>query len=189
MGSIRNLLQEKPAAGYGLAAGIIAIAVAVAMFTGGPEEDPHYFDTSVLWYYDLNTDKRFAVKADDDFAMVPPLEAPSGPLAEKIGPMPKGSPAGVRAWVFACGTCKDKQFVGYLETIEPNKRADALNGKARYADITWYRSGEGGEWHKGLSKEGDAIRDIPMEKCGDTPPQRCEVNDAPPEEREALLNS
>ena len=178
-------MQEKPA--VGVVAIIIVVAVTVGiLMSGGKEYDPHEFDASVLWFYDLNTNEQYAVKVVGDFDMVPPHDAPSGALNEKSGPMTKGGAAGVRAWVFACGTCKDEQFLGYLETLEPKKRQNAIDRKVGYHEVTWHRAPDGDDWHKAGTPESEAIVDFPVNKCGDKRPQRCEVNDAPAEVRAEL---
>jgi hypothetical protein len=58
------------------------------------------------WFYDLNTQQLFAGPR----GAVPPIDAPSGPL-------PDGTPAGVRAKVFGCGGCAAEQrTIAWLET-------------------------------------------------------------------------
>ncbi len=67
------------------------------------------------WYYDLNTKQLFAAAA----GQLPPIAAPSGPL-------PDGSPAGVKAMVFGCQDCSPSdRTVLYLETYPASTRADA----------------------------------------------------------------
>jgi len=65
------------------------------------------------WYYDLNTGKLFVAEA----GLTVPIKAPSGPL-------PDGSPAGVRAYVlsYKYEPNDSEMFVALLETTDPNAR-------------------------------------------------------------------
>src|ERR1043166_9257105 len=65
------------------------------------------------WYYDLNTRRLFS----GGLGLLPPIDAPSGPLAD-------GRPAGVRAYVFGCKSCRESErFIAYLETYTEQARA------------------------------------------------------------------
>ena len=70
------------------------------------------------WFYDLNTSKLFI----DEDTKLPPISAPSGPL-------PDGSPAGVRAHVYCrgFGDNQSKPFIAFLETYktEPPTASDS----------------------------------------------------------------
>lgn len=84
----------------------------------GPGYGPRVID---IYYYDLNTKQVFVGKSDQ----YPPIDAPSG----RGYKLPNGQeiPAGVRAYVFACGECPDvtglsldelqakNAFVAYVE--------------------------------------------------------------------------
>ncbi|MCX5659769.1 MAG: hypothetical protein NTW19_08620 [Planctomycetota bacterium] len=65
-----------------------------------------------VWFYDLADGKLF-VKSS---TLVPPIAAPSGKV------MPDGSPMGVRAYIFSCGSCTDPQarYIGMLERYSPD---------------------------------------------------------------------
>jgi hypothetical protein len=52
-----------------------------------------------VWFYDLGTGQKFPGATTN----LPPFKTDSGPEN------------GVRAWVFACGDCKNEQFVAFLE--------------------------------------------------------------------------
>ena len=65
------------------------------------------------WFYDLNTAELFIHKSN----VSPPIEAPSGPMAD-------GSAAGVRAYVFSYVTepNEKERFIGFLETLSPQAK-------------------------------------------------------------------
>jgi len=65
------------------------------------------------WYYDLNTGTLFTAPS----GQLPPINAPSGPT-------PSGEPAGVRAFVFACGECANPadRFPAYLQKFTPGAK-------------------------------------------------------------------
>ncbi len=69
-----------------------------------PQPTPKTFTGD--WYYDLNTNQLFP----GPLGAIPPIAAPSGPLAD-------GTPAGVRAHVYGCGDCSEaRRAIAYLET-------------------------------------------------------------------------
>jgi hypothetical protein len=138
--------------------------------TGGPQQFP---DT--VYYYDLNTSKLFAgprnpgqqgsieqatnpnqstgAQQVQNNAGKNRIEAPSGPTDD-------GKPAGVRAWVFACGTCPSLLGKTYKEALETE------------AEFAWVESEHGisepgkVEWVSKYSSRGTEIMDIELE-CGD----------------------
>lgn len=63
------------------------------------------------WFYDLKHQSLFT----EESGHLPPIEAPSGPLAN-------GEPAGVRAYVFTYSDDPNTTdtFIGFLETTDPN---------------------------------------------------------------------
>lgn len=67
-----------------------------------------------VFYYDLGTGQLFTGRLVD----LPPIPAPSGLH------LPDGSDAGVRAHVYACGSCANvsDHFVAYIETTTPPVR-------------------------------------------------------------------
>jgi hypothetical protein len=107
------------------------------------------------WYYDLNTGKLFVDKS----SLVPPIEAPSGPL-------PDGSPAGVRAHVFtfAAEPNESDRFIGFLETTDPNAEMDSSSsdGGMTGGFTSWghgklIRRIESEKWVSGSSKQARII--------------------------------
>lgn len=126
---------------------------------------------SAFWYYDLNTKKPFRSKT----LMCPPIEAPSGPAAD-------GAPAGVRAYVFSCGSCvgaEDSPI--YIETFTPEAnlagqsyavlaRRD-LQGLSAAQLVA--RPSSRLEWVDAFSEAGAAIQAAPP--CPDgKPPRSCD---------------
>jgi len=89
--------------------------------------------TDKQWFYDLNTDKLFIA----DKNLIPPIEAPSGPL-------PNGQPAGVRAYVltYASKANESKRFIAFLETANP----DVENASPGSTDT---KAGGAGRWGHG----------------------------------------
>ena len=97
----------------------VLLLIVIDLSSGG--EDVKVEDYKKGWFYDLNAGELFTAKSD----LVPPIEAPSGPL-------PNGEPAGVRAYVFsfAYEPNESNRFVGFLETTDPNyHKEDAESGK------------------------------------------------------------
>ena len=85
------------------------------------------------WFYDLNTGELFTAKSK----LLPPIKAPSGPL-------PDGSPAGVRAYVF----CYDdpngnapEPFIGFLETLTPEAKQNAAASKSKPHNANQWATG------------------------------------------------
>ena len=89
---------------------VLFLIIVVISMLSGPEvtQIPEY---RKAWFYDLNTGKLFTARSD----LIPPIEAPSGPLAD-------GKPAGVKAHVFtyAYEPNESERFIGFLETSDPN---------------------------------------------------------------------
>jgi len=90
--SIRTTLNENPIATTIVVTVIAALACLVIIWRiaggdGGGGEAAHY-------YYDRNTGKVFV------------RESETSPMAAPSGETPDGQPAGVRAWIFACGQCQ-----------------------------------------------------------------------------------
>jgi len=95
----------------GLGAALVLVASLVAVFWQLRGPSTSRFSTTE-WYYDLNTGQLFAAPLGE----IPPIAAPSGPL-------PDGSPAGVRAHVYGCGDCSEaNRTIAYLETYTPEDR-------------------------------------------------------------------
>ncbi len=133
---------------------VFLLVVVVISLLSGPEA-PEIKEFKKAWYYDLNTGTLFAAKS----GLVPPIEAPSGPL-------PDGSPAGVRAHVFtfAAEPNESDRFIGFLETMDPNAAINSSgpDGGRRGGFASWgegklIRRVEDEKWVSGSSKEARAI--------------------------------
>jgi len=107
------------------------------------------------WFYDLNTGKLFVAKSD----LVPPIEAPSGPLQN-------GEPAGVRAYVFSYVTepNESERFIGFLETFQPEAKKQeaapikpASGGAEKWGQGRLIRRPSDEQWVSANSQQGRAI--------------------------------
>ena len=134
---------------------VILFVVVISLFSGPGAPEVQEFKKG--WYYDLNTGKLFVAKS----SLVPPIEAPSGPL-------PDGKPAGVRAHVFtfAAEPNESDRFIGFIETTDPNAGINGSDsdGGRRGGFTSWgqgklIRRVEDEKWVSGSSKEARAIFD------------------------------
>lgn len=93
----RDFLNNNSALVTIIAVVILVVSLGVIiMNTRGPGA----VQTVDLYFYDLNTGQLFVAASDQ----IPPIDVPGGqPIQTAQGP----KPAGVRAHVFACGTCPD----------------------------------------------------------------------------------
>lgn len=107
------------------------------------------------WFYDLNTGKLFVADGD----LVPPIEAPSGPL-------PNGEPAGVKAYVFsyAIEPNESERFIGFLETFQPETKEQeaaptkkASGGAEKWGRGRLIRRLSDEQWIPANSEQGKAI--------------------------------
>ena len=105
--------------------------------------------------HDLNHQRLFPVKS----GQLPPIEAPSGPLAN-------GAPAGVRAYVFTYSDDPNTTdtFIGFLETIDPNVDKSSIgfmdlrvSGAETFSKGRLIRRTKDTEWVEAISEEGRAI--------------------------------
>jgi hypothetical protein len=70
--------------------------------------------TRNVYYYDLNTGELFSASA----GLIPPIDAPSGVLLGTTS-----SKAGVRAYVFGCGSClPEDRHVAWIEMYDNEAR-------------------------------------------------------------------
>ncbi|MHC4314999.1 MAG: hypothetical protein ACYSW3_21335, partial [Planctomycetota bacterium] len=95
---------------------LILLTTVIGLLSSG--EAPKVKEYKKGWFYDLNTDKLFVEKSK----LIPPIEAPSGPLEN-------GKPAGVKAYVFSYKyePNESERFIGFLETFTPEARRDQTN--------------------------------------------------------------
>jgi hypothetical protein len=107
------------------------------------------------WFYDLKHRSLFTAKS----GQLPPIEAPSGPLAN-------GEPAGVRAYVFTYSNDPNTTdtFIGFLETTDPNVDKSTIGlmdlrviGSEMFSKGRLIRRVKDKEWVEANSQEGRAI--------------------------------
>lgn len=175
--SLRKKLAANPRIGYGVATGVLLASVLVFLFTrGGPRIGR---DISYVWYYDLNTGEKYPVKRLDVGKIEPPQPAPSGPLKQDHGPLKAGELAGVRAYNYACESCDNDQFIGFLETYSLAYRDQIYDGSATVEGRSknqWVKAPGDAPWVLNESREGyELVSNLPS-RCGGKKLVRCEVN-------------
>ncbi len=175
---LRATIEQKPAVGYGLAAGVVLLAV--AFYTMSGEEQRPVRDTGRLWYWDLNTNEPFDL-TDTQAQGGVGQAAPSGPLKADAPPLKAGQIAGVRLFRFACESCQNEQFNSYLILIVPPDLRQAMlpsfpNLHAP-EELVFIRSLEPGPWHLKRSPEGDKLTAIPFQRCAGKKIVQCEYNE------------
>lgn len=115
MPNFRQLINNNSAAVTVAAVVLLVASLAIIIYTnsgtGAGMVNPD------MYFMDLNTGELFVGKAAD----TPPIVAPSG---DWKGAQP-GTPAGAKAYVYACGDCADasKRFIGYVEMYTPEAKA------------------------------------------------------------------
>jgi hypothetical protein len=132
------------------------VAVIVLLITLTlPEKVPQADTSEKQWFYDRNHRRLFVAKS----GKLPPIEAPSGPLAN-------GEPAGVRAYVFTYSDDPNTTdtFIGFLETTDPNVDKSSIeptdlkvSGAEMFAKGRLIRRPEDKKWVPANSQEGKAI--------------------------------
>ncbi len=153
--SIRDWLKRSP---------ILVISVSVLLVVGVivffvwltlPEKIVPVDTSEKQWFYDLKHRGLFVVKG----GQLPPIEAPSGPLAN-------GEPAGVRAYVFTYSDDPNTTdtFIGFLETTDPNVDKSSIgpvdlrvSGAEIFTKGRLIRRLKDKEWVPANSEEGRAI--------------------------------
>lgn len=153
--AIRDWLSRSPKLIIG-ASVLLVIGVMVFLVWLSLPEKVEQVDTSEKqWFYDLNHQRLFTVKS----GQLPPIEAPSGPLAD-------GAPAGVRAYVFTYSDDPNTTdtFIGFLETIDPNVDKSSISpmdlriiGAEIFSKGRLIRRTKDKEWFEASSEEGQAI--------------------------------
>jgi len=107
------------------------------------------------WFYDLKHRRLFVGRR----GQIPPIEAPSGPLAN-------GEPAGVRAYVFTYSNDPNttESFIGFLETTDPNVDKSSIgpmdlrvSGAEIWGKGRLIRRVRDEQWVPANSEEGRAI--------------------------------
>ncbi len=153
--AIRDWLKRSPkiiiTASVLLVVGVMVFLVRLTL----PEKVEQVDTSEKEWFYDLKYRRLFIVKKGP----LPPIEAPSGPLAN-------GEPAGVRAYVFTYSNDPNTTdtYIGFLETIDPNVDKSSIGPmdlRVRGAEIftkgRLIRRVKDKEWVEANSEEGRAI--------------------------------
>jgi hypothetical protein len=153
--AIRDWLSRSPILIIGasvlLMVGVIAFLVSLTL----PEKIEQVDTSEKQWFYDLKHQSLFVAKS----GQLPPIEAPSGPLAN-------GAPAGVRAYVFTYSDDPNTTdtFIGFLETIDPNVEKSSIgpmdlrvSGAEIFTNGRLIRRTKDTEWAEANSDQGRAI--------------------------------
>ncbi len=136
---------------------LVLLTIVIGLLSG--PKAPEIKEYKKAWFYDLNTSKLFVAKSK----LIPPIEAPSGPLGN-------GKPAGVKAYVFSYTyePNESERFIGFLETFTPeakkNKSKSAKSKDDSAAELIkqWgegrlVRRVEDEQWFAANSDEGRTI--------------------------------
>lgn len=164
---------------------VIALIVAIAILFWYFRAPPSVSDLVKLWFYDLSANK--LVRAGDHIA---PTKSTSGATV-------------VRAYIFSCGECGDagQRYIGWLEQFNEEAKAalqksfqkttytgpsglETLNDEDIAAVIPagsrQIRLPDSGNWVDFVSVDGVAIREKAMKRCGENPPNPCDLADFAP---------
>jgi hypothetical protein len=171
---------SNPAGGISIAAIILIVAGSV-LYVNREKPLKDVRNRTQLWYYDLNTQERFPIDYHDTVE-VPPQTAPSGPLKADNDVLKAGAPAGVRLYRFACDSCKNEQFDGYLKTFTTEAQKKWIEEKVSYdtiQDQVLIRRLTDDKWIPEQSDEAKKILMEPVNRCREKNqrPRECEVND------------
>ena len=153
--SIRDWISRSPiliiSASILLVVGIMVFLISLTL----PDKVEQVDTSEKEWFYDLKYRRLFTVKK----GLLPPIEAPSGPLAN-------GEPAGVRAYVFTYSDDPNTTdtFIGFLETIDPNVDKSSIgpmdlrvSGAELFTKGRLIRRVKDKEWVEANSEKGRAI--------------------------------
>lgn len=162
-GAVREKVNQNPKIVIAITAVSVSILllIVIGQFTSGGTVKK-IEDYKKAWFYDLNTGELFIARSD----VIPPIEAPSGPL-------PNGQPAGVKAYVFTYTyePNESEVFIGFLETTNPNAEQDASDSAQQWGQGKLVRRIDDEQWMPGNSREGRTILEeifLPN-KSGETP--------------------
>ncbi|MGB2807353.1 MAG: hypothetical protein WBC22_06420 [Sedimentisphaerales bacterium] len=136
---------------------LLLLMTVIGLLSSG--EAPKVKEYKKGWFYDLKAGKLFVAKSK----LIPPIEAPSGPLEN-------GKPSGVKAYVFSYKyePNESERFIGFLETFTPEARRNQTNSATSKGDSAaelikqWgegrlIRRVEDEQWFAANSNEGRAI--------------------------------
>jgi hypothetical protein len=153
--AIRDWLSRSPILIISVSV-LLVLGVMVFLISLTLPDKVEQVDTSEKeWFYDLKHRSLFTAKS----GQLPPIEAPSGPLAN-------GEPAGVRAYVFTYSNDPNTTdtFIGFLETTDPNVDKSTIGsmdlrviGSEMFSNGRLIRRVKDKEWVEANSQEGRAI--------------------------------
>jgi hypothetical protein len=153
--AVREWINKHPKIIFGITSSSVFLLLVIVIWLLIPEKTIEIEVYENGWFYDLNTDKLFVAKID----LVPPIEAPSGALAN-------GEPAGVRAYVFSYveEPNESERYIGFLEIPDPNAKMDvSISGEIRTGGVKQWGQGKlirrvtDEKWTPAGSVEGQAI--------------------------------
>ncbi len=169
---IRQWINQNPKIVTGITAVLLLLFLVIVVCQFLPGKPVQYEGPKKAWFYDLNTGELFTAKSK----LLPPTKAPSGPL-------PDGTPAGVRAYVFYSNAPNDtdtEPFVGFLETLSPQAKQSkaSLNSKThsakQWAKGRSFRRPDEDKWFPADSDQGRSIfNEFFVPGNNREPPLRC----------------
>jgi hypothetical protein len=144
---------REPAVGGGIAGGLLVIAVLVVLLQKDDDQVRPVQTTG--WYYDLKKNELFVGVA----SQLPPIPAPSDQGTQ--------DKSGVRAVVFACGSCavEADRFIAYLERFTDEARQANAQGQNIGAKGREIREEKGTQWVEIESEEGKRVLGLGPAKC------------------------
>jgi len=167
--AIREWLSRSPK----LVIGVSVVSVVGLMVFGTwltlPKKVVEVENYEMDWFYDLKHRRLFVARK----GQIPPIEAPSGPLAN-------GEPAGVRAYVFTYSNEPNTTdtFIGFLETTDPNVDKSSIgpmdlrvSGAEIWGKGRLIRRVKDEKWVPANSEEGRAVlkETFRLNKAGEIP--------------------
>ncbi|MFB0553852.1 MAG: hypothetical protein ACETWQ_11120 [Phycisphaerae bacterium] len=153
--AIREWLSRSPKLVIGVSAVLVVGLIVFGIWLTLPKKVVEVENYEKDWYYDLKHRRLFVARK----GQVPPIGAPSGPLAN-------GEPAGVRAYVFTYSNEPNttETFIGFLETTDPNVDKSSIgpmdlrvSGAEIWGKGRLIRRVKDEKWVSANSEEGRAI--------------------------------
>jgi hypothetical protein len=153
--NVREWINSHPRIIIGITTISMLLLFVIVIYMLMPEKAIPIDEYDKEWFYDQNTGELFVAKS----GLIPPIEAPSGPLAS-------GELTGVRAYVFSYSDEPNERnrFIGFLEIPDLNAKDDkflSVESRAGGAEL-WgqgrlIRRVEDERWVPANSNEGRAI--------------------------------
>ena len=153
--AIREWLSRSPKLVIGVSAVLVVGLIVFGIWLTLPKKVVEVENYEKEWFYDLKHRRLFVARK----GQIPPIEAPSGPLAN-------GEPAGVRAYVFTYSNEPNttETFIGFLETTDPNVDKSSIgpmdlrvSGAEIWGKGRLIRRVKDEKWVPANSEEGRAI--------------------------------